>query len=228
MDQRILIVEDEADLNELLEYTLTKEGFIVFCAKNASSALDAMANFKPDLVLLDLMLPDMYGLEICKVIKKEPKYKNIAVIILTARGMEADKVAGFDLGADDYVTKPFSTKELIMRIKAVLSRTARNVQSVVSAGDLTIDNQQHLVYRNQKKSYLTPTQFKILNVLLSHPGRVFSRNEILDRIWGQDIAVVDRAIDVQVKRLRDKLKLDLGVERLIRTVRGAGYKFDLD
>ncbi len=228
MEKRILIVEDDKDLLELLDYTLVKEGYLVDRAESGSVALQKLNTFKPDLLLLDIMLPEMSGLEVCKTIKKEPKYKNIAVIILTARGREADRVAGLELGADDYMSKPFSLKELVLRIKAVLARLGRGKEELISAGPLTIDKQQHLVYKNGKKANLTFTQFKILSLLVARPGKVYSRSELLDVIWGEDVVVSDRAVDVQIKRLKDRLKEELGVDGIILTVRGVGYKFEID
>ena len=228
MSTRVLIVEDDQDLLHLLEYALVKEGFLVTRAETGSQALKKLPTFKPDLVLLDLMLPEMSGLEICKVIKSKPLYKEIAVIILTARGREPDKVAGFELGADDYITKPFSLKELVLRIKAVLSRIQPGTGLINEIGGLSVNNQQHLVFKNGKKANLTYTQFKILSTLVSRVGKVFSRNELLDLIWGQDVVVSDRAVDVQIKRLKDRLRQDLGVDSLIQTVRGVGYKVETE
>jgi len=228
MNTKVLLVEDDRDLLDLLEYTLVKEGYLVTRAETGSQALAKLPTFKPDLVLLDLMLPEMSGLEICKLIKSKPLYKEIAVIILTARGMESDKVTGLELGADDYVTKPFSLKELSLRIKTVLSRTLPATGLLREIGGLTIDGQQHLVFKNGKRANLTYTQFKILSTLASRIGKVFSRSELLDLVWGQDVFVSDRAVDVQIKRLKDRLKQDLGVEGLIQTVRGVGYKVETE
>ena len=226
MEKRILIVEDEQELQELLEYTLVKEGYLVTTAGKGSEVLNRIEAFKPDLVLLDLMLPELSGYELCRKIETDPNLRGLAVIILTAKGTETDRITGFELGADDYVTKPFSLKELILRIKSILSRTERGKGAILSVGGVIIDNQQHLVFKNGKKAYLTFAQFKILSTLAAHKGRVFSRHQLLDLVWGEDVIVSDRAVDVQIKRLKDRLRQELGAENLIQTVRGVGYKIE--
>ncbi|MBN2584532.1 MAG: response regulator [Planctomycetes bacterium] len=223
--QRILAVDDEEDILELLEYNLSREGFRVQCVTNGEEALKAVQAEKPDLVLLDLMLPGTDGLEVCRSLKGEPGTKPIPVVMLTAKGEEADIVAGLELGADDYITKPFSPRVLLARIKAVLRRprgAASDDGAVLSVGDLKIDPRRHEVVVKGKAVELTYTEFRILHFLARRPGWVFTRYQIVDGSQGEDVAVTDRSVDVHIVSLRRKLG---PCSDYIETVRGVGYRF---
>ena len=221
----ILIVEDEEDIQELVRYTLEREGHIVVAAETGEKGLAAVRGARPALILLDLMLPGLDGKEVCRRLKQEEATRSIPVIMLTARGEEADIVAGLELGADDYITKPFSTKVLAARVGAVLRRTARAVpaaQDVIEIGDLTIHPGRHEVTVAGSKVDLSTTEFGILQFLARRPGWVFTRRQIVRGVHGEDHPVLDRSIDVQIATLRRKL-----AERgdLVETVRGVGYRF---
>ncbi|MBK7703650.1 MAG: response regulator transcription factor [bacterium] len=221
----ILIVEDEEDIQELVRYTLEREGHIVVAAETGEKGLAAVRGARPALILLDLMLPGLDGKEVCRRLKQEEATRSIPVIMLTARGEEADIVAGLELGADDYITKPFSTKVLAARVGAVLRRAARTVpatQDVIEIGDLTIHPGRHEVTVAGSKVDLSTTEFGILQFLARRPGWVFTRRQIVRGVHGEDHPVLDRSIDVQIATLRRKL-----AERgdLVETVRGVGYRF---
>ncbi|MCM8821975.1 MAG: response regulator [Candidatus Omnitrophica bacterium] len=221
----VFIVEDEKDISSLIALHLRKAGFIVLEFANGNDLLNFLKKKIPDLIVLDLMLPDIDGMEICKHIKSEQVYKNIPVIILTAKAEETDKIIGLELGADDYVTKPFSPRELVVRTKNILKRydfsQEDNIQEI--GGILSIDNDRYEVYVKNKKIHLTTTEFNILKILLSKKGLVFSREKLLDLLWQGQKAVIDRTIDVHIKKLREKLG-EAG--NLIKNVRGIGYKID--
>jgi two-component system phosphate regulon response regulator PhoB/two-component system alkaline phosphatase synthesis response regulator PhoP len=225
MTCRIAVVEDEPDIGKLLSAHLQKEGFKVEHYLRAESFLRSLQKQRPDLVLLDLMLPDADGLEICKTLRRDEGAKTISVIILTAKGEETDKILGLELGADDYVTKPFSLKELTARIKAVLRRpTAEPVpKNIEIGGALMIDLTRHQVSYQKQLIDLTSTEFKILTLLASRPGWVFTRDQILDDLWGQEKIVLDRTIDVHIKNLREKLG---EASRYIKNIRSVGYKLE--
>ncbi|MBK9304266.1 MAG: response regulator transcription factor [bacterium] len=221
----ILIVEDEEDIQELVRYTLEREGHIVVAAETGEKGLAAVRGARPALILLDLMLPGLDGKEVCRRLKQDEATRSIPVIMLTARGEEADIVAGLELGADDYITKPFSTKVLAARVGAVLRRTARAVpaaQDVIEIGDLTIHPGRHEVTVAGSKVDLSTTEFGILQFLARRPGWVFTRRQIVRGVHGEDHPVLDRSIDVQIATLRRKL-----AERgdFVETVRGVGYRF---
>jgi two-component system phosphate regulon response regulator PhoB/two-component system alkaline phosphatase synthesis response regulator PhoP len=225
MGQLIAIVDDEPDIIELVSVNLEKAGFDTKGFIDAGSFMRSMRQRPPDLVILDLMLPDMDGLEICKSLKGDSRYTSIPIIMLTARGDETDKVVGLELGADDYVTKPFSPRELVARVKAVLRRRVQpEGRKKISVGSvLTLDPDRYEVRVHGRKVVLTPTEFKILALLASSVGRVFTRDQILDHLWGHEKAVVDRTVDVHIRNLREKLGK---AARLIKNVRGVGYKVE--
>lgn len=222
----ILAVEDEEDIRELLEFNLSRHGFDVSSAESGEEALELINKNRPDLVLLDLMLPGIDGFETCRRIKTQEQTKSIPVIMLTARGEEADVVTGLELGADDYMTKPFSPRVLMARIKAVLRRTPRNKKSavagVIQVNDLTIHPGRHEVLVENNKVDLTFSEFKVLHFLAQRPGWVFTRYQIVDAVHGEDYPVTERSVDVQVVGLRKKLG---PTGKCIETVRGIGYRF---
>ena len=223
----ILLVEDEQDLLELLKYNLNREGFNTITASTGEDGLKQVRSHTPDLILLDLMLPAMDGLEVCRTLKSREHTANIPVIMLTARGEESDIVRGLEMGADDYITKPFSPRILMARIRAVLRRAEAELLNnqtgiTISAGGIHIDPDRHEVIANGEPLEMTATEFKLLSLIMSKPGRVFTRQQIIETIHEGFAAVTDRSVDVQVVALRRKLK-DAG--RNIETVRGVGYRF---
>ena len=226
MSPLILVVEDESALVTLLRYNLEREGFRVAEARDGEEALLAAREQKPDLVLLDWMLPLLSGLEVCRQMRRMAETRGVPIIMLTARGEEGDKLRGLDSGADDYVTKPFSPSELVARIRAALrrSRPAANGESL-QFEDLTMDLAAHRVRRRGRDIHLGPTEFRLLRYLLEHQGRVFSREQLLDMVWGQDVYVEPRTVDVHIRRLRKAINAS-DESDLIRTVRSAGYSLD--
>jgi len=222
----VLIVEDEAPLVTLLRYNLEKEGFQVSEAGDGEEALAQIAERKPDIVLLDWMLPLISGIEVCRQIRRAPETRALPVVMLTARGEEGDRVRGLNSGADDYVVKPFSLGELIARLRAVIRRAQPSVtEEVLRFADVAMDLAAHRVMRAAKPVHLGPTEFRLLRYLLHHPGRVFSREQLLDAVWGQDVYVEARTVDVHIRRLRKALNADGGAD-IVRTVRSAGYALD--
>jgi len=224
-DEKILIVEDEEDVLELIRFNLEKDDYLVETAMTGREALDKALAVSPDLILLDLMLPEIDGLEVCKTLKKDAKTDTIPVIMLTAKGTEADIVAGLEMGADDYITKPFSPRVLLARIKAVLRRkeaAAGAERNTLRIYDLEIDSGRHRVTLKGKPITLTSTEFSLLKFLAGRPGWVFTRYQIVDAVHGNDYPVTDRSVDVQIVGLRKKLG-DAG--KYIETVRGVGYRF---
>jgi DNA-binding response OmpR family regulator len=221
---RVCVVEDEPDIGELVRLHLQRAGFQVHLFSNAESFRIHLRAHAADLLLLDLMLPDADGMEVCKALRRDPKTAAIPIIIVTAKGEEADRVLGLELGADDYVTKPFSPRELVARVKAVLRRQAApEAQPPVEAGAIRIDLQQHSVSVSGRTVDLTATEFRLLALLASKPGWVFSRDQLLDHLWAGEKAVVDRTVDVHIKNLRDKLGKAGGA---VKNVRGVGYKLE--
>jgi two-component system, OmpR family, alkaline phosphatase synthesis response regulator PhoP len=220
----ILVVDDEEDIRELVELNLRREGYHVLMCETGEQALDRVSAKTPDVVILDLMLPGIDGLEVCKRLKASPKTKQVAVVMLTAKGEETDIVTGLELGADDYVTKPFSGKVLVARVRRLLrkQRDETDEQSVVKVHDLTIDPSRHEIRVGDDVVALTVTEFNILHTLARRPGRVFTRYQIVDSIHGSDYLVTDRAVDVQIVSLRRKLGAGA---KYIETVRGVGYRF---
>ena len=225
MKPHVLVVEDESALVELLRYNLEKEGFDVSTVADGEEALTAISESKPDLVILDWMLPHVSGLEVCRQIRRKSETRGLPVIMLTARGEEGDRVRGLEGGADDYVTKPFSPNELIARIRAVLRRAKPVADEVLSYANLTMDLASHRVTRNGRAIHLGPTEFRLLRFLMERPGRVYSREQLLDAVWGRDIYVEARTVDVHIRRLRKALNAADDAD-LIRTVRSAGYSLD--
>jgi two-component system phosphate regulon response regulator PhoB len=222
----VLIVEDEAALATMLSYNLEKEGFDVCMASDGEEALIQVAERKPDVVLLDWMLPLVSGIEVCRQIRRAPASRTLPIIMLTARGEEGDRVRGLNSGADDYIVKPFSPAELIARVRAVMRRAQpASAEEVLRYGDLAMDLVAHRVTRDGKPIHLGPTEFRLLRFLMQHPGRVFSREQLLDRVWGHDVYVEVRTVDVHIRRLRKALNAGKAVD-LIRTVRAAGYALD--
>ena len=221
---RILVIDDEEDLVELVRYNLEQEGFQVKSASDGESGLAVARQELPDLILIDLMLPGMDGLELCRSLRAENRTASIPVIMLTAKSAESDRIVGLELGADDYVVKPFSPRELIARVKAVLRRThpPRLQSKVIHRGDLTIDLSRRVARIHGSTMKLTATEFRLLQFFAEHPGRVFSRSELIDAALGREVSVVDRTIDVHVTGLRKKLGT---CNDWIETVRGFGYRF---
>jgi len=226
MSATILIVEDEADLAVLLRYNLEAEGFRVATAASGDEAVERIRDGVPDLILLDWMLPGLSGIELCRRWRSRDETARTPIIMITARGEEEERVRGLATGADDYVVKPFSMPELVARIQALLRRSSPQLlANVLKAGDLEIDRQSHRVRRAGRDLHLGPTEYRLLEYLMRHPGRVYSREQLLDGVWGNDVYVDERTVDVHVGRLRKAI--NRGREQdPIRTVRGAGYAFD--
>jgi two-component system phosphate regulon response regulator PhoB len=226
MKPMVLIVEDEAPLVTLLRYNLEKEGFSVCSAGDGEEALLQIAENKPDAVLLDWMLPLVSGLEVCRQIRRSPSSRALPIILLTARGEEADRVRGLDSGADDYIVKPFSPSELVARLRAVIRRAQPSAaDDTLHYADVAMDLAAHRVSRAGRAVHLGPTEFRLLHHFLLYPGRVFSREHLLDRVWGPHAEVEMRTVDVHIRRLRKALNID-GCRDLVRTVRSVGYALD--
>jgi two-component system, OmpR family, phosphate regulon response regulator PhoB len=224
----ILIAEDESALVTLLRYNLEREGYRVLEARDGEEALLVAAEEKPDLIILDWMMPQLSGIEVCRRLRGRQESRNVPILMLTARGEETDRIRGLDTGADDYLTKPFSMTELLARLRAVLRRIRPSLaEDVVQVGDIEMDRGAHRVRRAGKEVHLGPTEYRLLDHLIQHPGRVFSREQLLDAVWGSDVYVEARTVDVHVGRLRKALNVD-GTEDPIRTVRSAGYSLDQD
>jgi two-component system phosphate regulon response regulator PhoB len=224
-DTRILVVEDEQPIRDLIAFGLRRAGCDVALAEHSQAALASIGDRRPDIVLVDWMLPDMSGLELIRVLRRDANTRDIPVVMLTARGEEADKVAGLESGADDYVTKPFSARELIARIQAVLRRSAPVGESErVDVEGLSLDQAGHRVTAGDKAVALGPTEYRLLAFLMTHPDRVYSRSQLLDRVWGGNVYVEERTVDVHIRRLRKALEPS-GYDRFVQTVRGAGYRF---
>jgi two-component system phosphate regulon response regulator PhoB len=223
---RVLIVEDEAPLVTLLRYNLEKEGFEICSAADGEEALVQIAERKPDIVLLDWMLPLVSGIEVCRQIRRAPQTRALPVIMLTARGEELDRVRGLNSGADDYITKPFSVRELTARLRSVIRRAQpSSADETLQFAEVAVDVGAHRVTRAGKPIHLGPTEFRLLLFLMRHPGRVFSREQLLDAVWGHDVYVEPRTVDVHIRRLRKAINAD-GGEDIVRTVRSAGYSLD--
>lgn len=222
--RKILIVEDEQAIREMIAFHLSRAGYDVVEAGEARTARELLADERPDLALVDWMLPDISGLELTRMLKRDKNYEDLAIIMLTARAEERDKVSGLEGGADDYITKPFSPRELIARIQAVLRRSGVNNEEVVKAGVLEIDMAGHRVLVAGREIKLGPTEYRLLQFLMTHPDRVYSRTQLLDRVWGANVYVEERTVDVHVRRLRKALSEERA-DSYIQTVRGAGYRF---
>jgi two-component system phosphate regulon response regulator PhoB len=223
MNGKIFIIEDETSIIKLVQHNLEKEGFIISSSENGNDGLKQLKKFEPNLLLLDWMLPDLSGIEICKHIRKDNKFKTLPIIMLTAKGEEEDKIKGLESGVDDYLTKPFSYKELLARIKAVLRRSNPEIVSdSLQFEDLLLDRVEKRVFRNNLEVKLGPTEFRLLEFFLMNPKRVYSRDQILENVWPNNINVESRTIDVHIRRLRQSINID-NKKELIRTVRASGY-----
>lgn len=224
-DVNVLVVEDEDAIREMLGMVLEQADFSVRAASDAHQALAMMNQTEPDLILLDWMLPGLSGVEWARRLKKDEVYSDIPIILLTARGEEEDRVRGFEVGADDYVTKPFSTRELIARIRAVLRRSGRiGKSSRIELGGIVLDTDEHRVSIGQSQVTLSPTEYRLLEFFLTHPDKVYSRNQLLDQVWGRSTYIEERTVDVHIRRLR-KILAEHNREEMIQTVRGFGYRF---
>ncbi|MDD1619540.1 MAG: phosphate regulon transcriptional regulator PhoB [Methylococcaceae bacterium] len=223
----ILVVEDEDAIREMLMMVLDQAGFVPIAAADAEDAQKSLDDNLPDLILLDWMLPGISGVEWARRLKKEPIYRDIPIILLTARGEEEDKVRGLEIGADDYVSKPFSPKELVARIRAVLRRSGKiQGQAQITLGDLMLDTEQHRLSIGDKQLEVSPTEFRLMHFFMTHPDKVYSRTQLLDQVWGRSVYIEERTIDVHIRRLR-KILEEYGREDLVQTVRGFGYRFSL-
>jgi two-component system alkaline phosphatase synthesis response regulator PhoP len=227
---KILLVDDEQDILEFLSYNLRKEGYEVFTSTNGKKAVEIAKEVKPQLIILDVMMPDLDGIETCRELRAIDDLKDVVISFLTARGEDYSQIAGFDAGADDYITKPIKPRVLISRVQALLRRYSPNGKSsktnpsnanVIEVGNITIDREAYLIKHDGTDIQLPKKEFELLALLASKPGKVFTRDEILKNVWGDDVVVGDRTIDVHVRKLREKLGEDY-----IKTVKGVGYKFD--
>ena len=228
MTPYVLVVEDEDALSTLLSYNLEKEGYEVAVSADGEEGLMMVDERQPDLIVLDWMLPKVSGIEVCRRLRTRAETRNVPIIMLTARGEESDRIRGLDTGADDYITKPFSMTELTARIRAVLRRIRPGLsEDRIRHGDIVIDRVAHRVKREGREVHLGPTEFRLLDYLMQHPGRVFSREQLLDAVWGSDVYVEARTVDVHIGRLRKALNLREESDP-IRTVRSAGYSLDLE
>lgn len=224
-EKLILVVEDEAPIREMVAFSLKREGYTVRSAADCALARIAIADRVPDLILLDWMLPDTSGIEFARALRRDPDLREVPIIMLTARAGEDDKVRGLESGVDDYVTKPFSARELVARIKAVLRRsTPESAENILETDGLAMNTASHRVSANNENIDLGPTEFRLLRFFMSHPERVFTRAQLLDRVWGGNVYVEERTVDVHIRRLRKALG-PAGFDSYIQTVRGAGYRF---
>jgi len=226
--KNILIVDDEADLVELVSYNLKKEGFIVDSASDGETALTKIRKGKYGLLILDLMLPGIQGMELCRILRNDPKTSVLPIIMLTAKGEEVDRILGLEMGADDYMAKPFSPRELVARVKAVLRRSKEKPVSekILKIGDLEIDRERYVVSVRTKPVKLSATEFKLLLFLAERKGKVFSRDQLLDAVWRDEAFVEPRTVDVHIRRLRSNIEEDPAKPKYIKTMRGIGYFFD--
>ena len=225
MKGRVLIIEDEAAIREMLGYTLMREGFECEEAADVEQARPMLARQKPDLILLDWMLPGVSGVDYARRVRNDPDTRDIPIIMLTARSEEADKVRALDTGADDYITKPFSTRELMARIRALMRRSSQEkIQGIVNVNGLTLDPETFRVTADTAVVDISPTEFRLLHFFITHPERVYSRSQLLDQVWGQNVYVEERTVDVHIRRLRKTLEPH-GYDRYIQTVRSVGYRF---
>ncbi len=221
---KILIVEDEQAIRDMISFHLVRAGFDTIEAEDCRRARALLVDERPDLALIDWMLPDMSGLELTRMLKRDDEYEELSIIMLTARAEERDKVSGLEGGADDYITKPFSPRELIARIQAVLRRGKGSGDETISGGTLELDVAGHRVSASGREVKLGPTEYRLLEFLMTHPDRVYSRSQLLDRVWGANVYVEERTVDVHVRRLRKALSTE-NADQFIQTVRGAGYRF---
>ena len=223
MKGKIFIIEDETSIIQLVQHNLEKEGFVVSSSTNGNDGLKELKKFEPNLLLLDWMLPDLSGIDVCKSLRRDKNFKNLPIIMLTAKGEEEDKVKGLESGVDDYITKPFGFNELMARLKALLRRSdPKTVSDDLIFEDLKLDRTERRVFRDNNEIHLGPTEFRLLEFFLLNPKRVFSRDQILESVWPNNINVESRTIDVHIRRLRQSINLS-GKKELVRTVRSAGY-----
>ncbi|MGK0469231.1 response regulator [Clostridium sp.] len=226
-DEKILVVDDEEHIQELIKFNLEKNGYKVILSDNGIDAIKLAKEHLPQLMLLDLMLPGMDGLDVCKEIRKDSSMSNMPIIMITAKGEEIDKIIGLELGADDYITKPFSVRELVARIKAILRRsTMQIVEKTFKVGNLDIDFGKHEVLKSEIKIDLTLKEFELLEILITNKGRVMTRDFLLDKIWGYEYVGETRTVDVHIRHLRQKIEEDDKNPMYIQTIRGIGYKFN--
>ena len=220
--KKILIADDEPDILEIIQYNLQNEGYEVATAKNGNDALDEAKRFSPDLIILDIMMPGKNGIEVCNILRLQPAFNDTLIIFLTALSDEGTEVKGLETGADDYITKPVSPKVLVSKVNALFRRINKEDTGTLQIGDLVIDREKYMVNYQGKDIILARKEFELLALLAGKPGKVFLRNEILNQVWGTEVIVGDRTIDVHIRKVRQKLNLDC-----ITTVKGVGYKFDL-
>lgn len=223
-EYKILLVDDEEDILNFLSYNLKKEGYEVYTALNGQDGIELAKKQNPHLIVLDVMMPEMDGIETCRILRENKETSNTLIVFLSARSEDYTQIAGFDSGADDYITKPIKPRVFISRIKALLRRTGNDDQKtekVMAFGDITVDTEKYLVFKNGNEVILPKKEFKLLELLVSKPGKVFTREFILEKIWGDEVVVGDRTIDVHIRKLREKLG-----ESNIKTVKGVGYKFE--
>lgn len=223
---KVLIVEDEAPVRQMIAFNLNRAGYAVDEAGDVATARNCIADQRPDLVLVDWMLPDSSGLELTRSLKREEAYKDLAIIMLTARAEEQSKIMGLDSGADDYVTKPFSARELLARINAVLRRSSGEKDVTLTQGELELRPDEHRLFAGNQEITLGPTEYKLLRFFMENPERVYSREQILNVVWGRNVYIEERTVDVHIQRLRKVLN-DFGLNNYIQTVRGAGYRFSV-
>ncbi|MEY3412748.1 MAG: hypothetical protein RIQ70_1437 [Bacteroidota bacterium] len=222
---KVLVVDDDADILELLQYNLSKEGYEVKVADNGKKAIEIAKDFVPSLILLDVMMPQMDGVETCRQLRENPLFAGTYILFLTARSEEYTEIAAFEVGADDYITKPIKPRALMSRISALFRRDNKSVKNndVVSIGDLVIDKSSYTVTKEGREIVLPKKEFELLFFLTQNPNKVFNRQELLQNIWGMDVYVIDRTVDVHIRKIREKVGEDL-----IKTIKGVGYKFDVD
>ncbi|HLL43428.1 MAG TPA: response regulator transcription factor [Segetibacter sp.] len=220
--KKVLIVDDEADILEIISYNLIKEGYEILTAKNGIEALEKVRPFKPNLVILDIMMPKMSGVEVCKILRSKPEYNDTLIIFLTALNDESSQIKGLETGADDYISKPISPKVLVSRVNAIFRRLNKEDGNAIKLGNMVIDPVKFMVILNGEDVVLAKKEFELLYLLASKPGRVFLRNEILSQVWGAEVIVGDRTIDVHIRKIRQKLGIDC-----VTTVKGVGYKFEM-
>ena len=227
MPKRIAIVEDEAELASLIEYNLTRQGYQVQILGGARGTLKSLEQYKPDLILLDVMLPDADGFELCRQVRQSASLARIPVVFLTARSEEVDRVLGLEIGGDDYMTKPFSPRELVARVKAHLRREDMDAEPVIQTiGPFRLDRNGHRVYLGERELALTTTEFNLLEFFLKHPGRAYSRDQLLEAVWGEQRFVTPRTVDEHIRRLREQIEEQPDNPRYLTTVRGFGYRFE--
>jgi two-component system alkaline phosphatase synthesis response regulator PhoP len=220
--KKVLVVDDEPDITEIISYNLAKEGYEVFSATNGIDAIDKAISLKPDLLILDIMMPKMNGIEVCKTLRGKPEFDDTLIILLTALSDETSHIKGLEIGADDYLTKPISPKVLVSRANAIFRRLNKDEAKSIELGRMTIDPEKFIVTLEGKDIVLAKKEFELLFLLASKPGKVFLRNEILNRVWGTEVIVGDRTIDVHIRKIRAKLGIDC-----LTTVKGVGYKFEI-